>query len=89
MNNVVNFTVSRKVRPIHPGEMVTDIFLDRGMTPEKYSKGNFILQEILEGKRPMCLSFAEELGKQFDISTQLLIDMQRKVNIWDSNYETN
>lgn len=74
----------RKVRPVHPEEMISDIILDGGLTPEIYANGNFILQEILEGKRPMSISFAEQLGKQFDISTELLMRIQRKVDIWDS-----
>jgi len=82
--SLVQHVLSRKVRPVHPGEIITDILLDRGLTPETYANGNFILQEILEGKSSMSVRFAEDLGKKFDINPQLLIDIQRKVDIWDS-----
>ena len=89
MNYVVSFTVSRKIRPVHPGEVVSDILDDLGINIQSYSSLDYKLRETLEGKRPMTYAMAKNLQWMLKVSAELLMNLQRKVDIWDSNYETN
>ena len=89
MNNVVNFIVSRKVRPIHPGEVVSGILDDYFIAREELCEGNYQWIVMLDGERSITPSFIAEVNRVLSISTQLLMNLQRKVDIWDSNYETN
>ena len=89
MNNVVNFTVSRKARPIHPGEIVSDILDNYFIAREELCEGNYQWMEMLNGERPITLLFIAEVNRVLSTPTQLLMNLQRKVDIWDSNYETN
>ena len=82
---LVQSVISRKIRPIHPGEVATDILINiRG-----YSGFNYKLRETLEGKRPLTYTIAKDLQYRLTVSAELLMSLQRKVDIWDSNYETN
>ena len=89
MNHVANFTVSRKIRPIHPGEIVSDILDNYFLTREELCEGNYQWMEMLNSERPITLLFIAEVNKVLSTPTQLLMNLQRKVDIWDSNYETN
>lgn len=83
----VNNVMQRKVKPLHPGSIVVDILEDRGVSIEEFSKSNSKLKEILEGKRPLSCRFAFEIDLRLGISYQLLLNLQRKVDIWDSLLE--
>lgn len=85
--NFVNSVTKRKVKPLHPGSIVIDILEDRGISIEEFSRENSKLKEILEGKRPMSYRFAFEIELRLGISAQLLLNLQRKVDIWDSLLE--
>lgn len=89
MNHVVNFIVSRKIRPIHPGEVVSDILDNYFIAREEFCEGNYQWMEMLNSERPITLLFIAEVNRVLSIPTQLLMNLQRKVDIWDSNYETN
>ena len=87
---LVSSVISRKIRPIHPGEVATDILRELGVVDIKsYTGFNYRLRETLEGERPMTYSMAGDLQYRLGVSAKLLMDMQRKVDIWDSSYETN
>ena len=86
---LVQSVISRKIRPIHPGEVATDILDDSGINIRGYSSLNYKLRETLEGKRPMTYTMAKDLQYTLKVSAELLMSLQRKVDIWDSNYETN
>ena len=79
--------VPRKVRPVHPGEVVSDILDDYFIDREELCQGNYQWLEILEGERPVTNSFITEVNRVFGVSTQLLMNLQRKVDIWDSSKE--
>jgi len=79
---LVKSVMFRKVRPIHPGEIIRDILEERNI-----SINNLYLNEILEGKRSITFLWAKEIEKELGISTQLLLNLQRKVDIWDSLYD--
>jgi plasmid maintenance system antidote protein VapI len=86
--SAVSSVISRKIRPIHPGEVATDILRELGIVDIKsYSGFNYRLRETLEGERPMTYSMAGDLQYRLGVSAKLLMDMQRKVDIWDSSYE--
>lgn len=80
----VNSVMKRKVKPLHPGSIVIDILEDRGISVNEFVKSNSKLREILEGKRPISYRFAFEIDLRLGISAQLLLNLQRKVDIWDS-----
>ena len=80
----VSSVTQRKVKPLHPGSIVIDILEDRGISVENFSKNSSKLREILEGKRPITYVSAFEIDLRLGVSTQLLLDLQRKVDIWDS-----
>lgn len=86
-DKLVQHVLSRKVRPAHPGEIIQDILEDRGITVDDYYRSCPILKEIIEGKRSMTYAFARELEDQFAVKTELLMNLQRKVDIWDSAKE--
>jgi plasmid maintenance system antidote protein VapI len=79
---LVKSVMFRKVRPIHPGEIIRDILEERDI-----SINSLYLNEILEGKRSITFLWAKEIEKELGISTQLLLNLQRKVDIWDSLYD--
>lgn len=79
--NLVGNIMQRKVKPLHPGSIVVDILEDRGIDKEEF------LKDILEGKRPIRFKFAFEIDLRLGIPTQLLLNLQRKVDIWDSLLE--
>jgi plasmid maintenance system antidote protein VapI len=83
---LVKSIVSRKVRPVHPGEIIRDILDDRDISIGDIYLYNLELDEILEGDRPITYFWAKEMEKELGISTQLLLNLQRKVDIWDSLY---
>lgn len=83
MNNLVTSLLNRKIRPAHPGEIISDILDDYFIAREEFCQGNYQWIEILDGERPVTPLFIAEVN----ISTQLLINLQRKVDIWDSKHE--
>ena len=85
---LVQSVISRKVRPIHPGEVATDILKDSGINISGYAGFNYKLRETLECERPMTYTMAKDLQYVLKVSAELLMNLQRKVDIWDSNYET-
>lgn len=82
--SLVNSVKQRKVKPLHPGSIVVDILEDRGISVNEFSKNNSKLKEILEGKRSITYLSAFEIDLRLGISFQPLLNLQRKVDIWDS-----
>jgi len=88
----VSSILSRKIRPIHPGEIIRDLLEERDSCVGDLYLYNLELDEILEGDRPMTHYWAKNLesrlGSILDIklgvSSELLMRLQRKVDIWDS-----
>lgn len=85
--SIVANVMQRKIRPLHPGSVIIDVLEDRGITVNDYYRSCPILREIVEGKRPITYAFAIELQDQFAIKAELLMNLQRKVDIWDSLLE--
>lgn len=76
--------LSRKVCPVHPGEVVSDLLDEKDISIGDLFLYNLELDEILEGERPMTSFWANKLETKLGISSQLLMNLQRKVDIWDS-----
>lgn len=76
--------MQRKVKPLHPGSIVIDILEDRGISVGEVFFYNFELEEILKGLRPMTYYWAVDIENRLGISAKLLLNLQRKVDIWDS-----
>lgn len=79
--------MQRKERPQHPGSIILDIFEERDMCIGDFYLYNLELDEILESERPMTYYWAKELEGHLGISAELLMNLQRKVDIWDSLHE--
>lgn len=88
LETLIYSTISRKIRPVHPGEVVSNILDDYFIAREELCEGNYQWMEMLEGERPVTNSFIIEVNRVLSIPTQLLMNLQRKVDIWDSKYET-
>lgn len=86
-DKLVQHVLSRKVRPAHPGEIVSDILDDYSITKNELCEGNTQWLEMLDGERPITNSFIVEVHRIFGISSQLLMNLQRKVDIWGSARE--
>jgi len=82
--NFVTNIMQRKVKPLHPGSILVDILEDRGISINEVSKSNLKLREVLLGTRPITYLLAVEVDLRLGVSTQLLLNLQRKVDIWDS-----
>ena len=77
---LVQHVLSRKIRPAHPGEIILDILESRQDIIFDISK----YEEMLSGKRPVTYEFAKEVEDKLDLKADLLMNLQRKVDIWDS-----
>ena len=84
----ISSVISRKIRLIHPGEVVSNILDNYFIAREELCEGNYQWLEILKGERPITNSFITEAERVLNIPSQLLMNLQRKVDIWDSKYET-
>lgn len=86
-DKLVQHVLSRKVRPAHPGDIIRDILDERDISIGDLYLYNLELDEILEGERPITHYWAIEMEDKLGISSQLLINLQRKVDIWNSARE--
>jgi len=80
----VSSILSHKIRPIHPGEIIRDLLEEKDSSIGDLYLYNIELDEILEGDRPMTHYWAKNLESRLGINSELLIRLQRKVDIWDS-----
>jgi len=78
--------MQRKVRPLHPGSILVDILEDRGISVNEFSKSNSKLRDVLLCTRPITYLLAVEVDLRLGVPTQLILNLQRKVDIWDSLY---
>lgn len=88
MVNLEDITHDRTVRPVHPGEVISDILDDLGMTQTKFAEilgvSTLTINEILEGRRPITVDIAIRIGKAFGNGSRLWLNLQQKVDIWDA-----
>ncbi|MDR1975300.1 MAG: HigA family addiction module antidote protein [Bacteroidales bacterium] len=71
--------------PIHPGELIKDELEYRGISQKsfalKFGISYSMLNEILNGKRPISTDFALLLEASLGVSAGLLVRMQTSYNM--------
>jgi addiction module HigA family antidote len=64
----------------HPGEVIKDEIESRGITQRQLSDvtgiSYTVVNEVLNGKRPVTIEYALLIGKALDIEASFLINMQ-------------
>lgn len=88
MTNLQDITQGRQVRPVHPGEVISDILEDLEMTQTRFAEvlgvSRRTVNEIVQGRRPITVDMAIRIGKAFGNGPQLWLNLQRKVDVWDA-----
>lgn len=78
--------------PTHPGDVIKEELEYRGISQKKFSEltgvSYTMLNEILNGKRPVTSDFALIVEAALGISPQLLINMQSRYNMAVSMNQT-
>lgn len=71
--------------PSHPGEVVKDELKERNISQKKFAEnigiGNSVLNEILNGRRPITTTTALIFEAALDIPAESLLKMQMKYNM--------
>ena len=71
--------------PVHPGLLLKEVIENRGITQKVLAKqmgvSNTVLNEILNGKRPISVEYALYLEAVLGIDAQLWIQMQADYNL--------
>ncbi len=88
MKDIKDMIYGRKVRPIHPGEVISDVLEDLEMTQTRFAEilgvSRRSVNEIIQGKRPITVDMAIRIGKALGNGPQLWLNLQQKVDIWDA-----
>jgi addiction module HigA family antidote len=81
-------TLGKQVRPVHPGEVIADLLKDLEMTTIDFAKkldvSVEIVEAIIQGRIPVTVDMAICLGKALGNGPQLWLNLQQKVDIWDT-----
>jgi addiction module HigA family antidote len=88
MKDIQNMIQGRKVRPVHPGEVISDVLEDLEMTQTRFAEilgvSRRSVNEIVLGQRPITVDMAIRIGKALGNGPQLWLNLQQKVDIWDA-----
>lgn len=88
MKDIQDMIYGRKVRPMHPGEVISDVLEDLEMTQTRFAEilgvSRRSVNEIIQGKRPITVDMAIRIGKALGNGPQLWLNLQQKVDIWDA-----
>lgn len=88
MKDIKDFIQGRKVRPVHPGEVISDVLEDLEMTQTRFAEilgvSRRSVNEIVLGQRPITVDMAIRIGKALGNGPQLWLNLQQKVDIWDA-----
>ena len=89
--NQATVTVEKQVRPVHPGEVIADLWEDLEMTTIDFAKKLDVSPETVEGivqdRIPVTVDMAIRLGRALGNGPQLWLNLQQKVDIWDTMEE--
>ena len=85
-------TGKRKVRPIHPGEMLREDFLaEYGLTVSSLAAelgvSRQTVNELLRERRAVSPEMALRLSRFFGNSPEFWLNAQRAVDLWDAAQE--
>ena len=80
-------TRDRKVRPVHPGEMLREDYLpDYGLTVSSFAKALGVsrqtINELLRERRALTPDMALRLSRLFKNSPEFWLNAQRAVDLW-------
>ena len=71
--------------PIHPGEMIKDELHARGISQRKFAEiigvSHTVLNEVLNGKRPVTTEYALKIEAATDIPAYIWLNMQSAYNM--------
>ncbi|MEG4025972.1 HigA family addiction module antitoxin [Microcoleus sp. S13C4] len=88
MKDIQNIIQGRKVRPVHPGKVISDVLEDIEMTQTTFAEilgvSRRSVNEIVLGQRPITVDMAIRIGKALGNGPQLWLNLQQKVDIWDA-----
>jgi len=88
MKDIEDIIQGRKVRPVHPGEVISDVLEDLEMTQTRFAEilgvSRRSVNEIILGQRPITVDMAIRIGKALGNGPQLWLNLQQKVDIWDA-----
>lgn len=88
MKDIQDIIQGRQVRPVHPGEVISDVLEDLEMTQTRFAKilgvSRRSVNEIVLGQRPITVDMAIRIGKALGNGPQLWLNLQQKVDIWDA-----
>jgi antitoxin HigA-1 len=88
MTDLQDMIHGRKIRPLHPGEVISDVLKDIGMSQTSFAEvlgvSRYTVSEIVQGRRPITVDMAIRIGKALGNGPQLWLNLQQKVDIWDA-----
>jgi antitoxin HigA-1 len=88
MTDIQDMIHGRQIRPVHPGEVISDVLEDIGMTQTSFAEvlgvSRRTVNEIVQGRRPITVDMAIRIGKALGNGPQLWLNLQQKVDIWDA-----
>ncbi|NJK74541.1 MAG: HigA family addiction module antidote protein [Oscillatoriales cyanobacterium RU_3_3] len=88
MKDIQEIIYGRKVRPVHPGEVISDVLEDLEITQTRFADilgvSRRSVNEIIQGKRPITVDMAIRIGKALGNGPQIWLNLQQKVDIWDA-----
>ncbi len=71
--------------PIHPGEIIKDELEARGMSQSRFAEligcSYSVLNEMLNGKRPLTADYALRIEAALGIKAYMLVNMQSQYNL--------
>ena len=78
----------RKVRPVHPGEVLADVLEDIEISQKAFAEmlgvSRRTINEIVQGRRPVSVDMAIRIGQSLGNGPQLWLNLQQTVDIWDA-----
>ena len=78
----------RKVRPVHPGEVLADVLEDIEISQTAFAEmlgvSRRTINEIVQGRRPVSVDMAIRIGQSLGNGPQLWLNLQQTVDIWDA-----
>jgi addiction module HigA family antidote len=86
---IIENTRERKIRPVHPGEMLREDFLpDYGLTVSSLAKALGVsrqtVNELLRVRRAVSPEMALRLARLFGNTPEFWLNAQRAVDLWDA-----
>jgi addiction module HigA family antidote len=88
MQNLLENVKDRKIRPIHPGEVILDILEDIDISQTQFAKilgvSRRTVNQIIQGRRPITVDMAIRIGKALGNGPNLWLNLQQNVDVWDA-----